>query len=95
MKIHTQRQLLEMALDKHKINYTELAKLLGVSRQRISQAKFGDPLPFERAMKLAKLLPELNANYIYLCIEHSKALRVEDVAKARNLAHLAEQQYQL
>lgn len=91
--MHTQQQLLKMAIDKHKINYTELAKILDVSRQRASHFKLGDPLPFSRILKLAKLLPELDINYIYLCMEHSKALRVEDAAKAKATEEMAAKLY--
>ncbi len=72
--MHTQRQLLELARKRTGSNWKELAKLLGVVRQAVSQFKHGGPMSTETALTLAKLCG-MDAGYVVLCIEHNKLLR--------------------
>lgn len=83
MQIPTQRQLLEKAIARMDGNYTEFAKQLGVTRQAMSQFKYGAPMATELALKLAEFLPDMSPDYVVICIEHSKAQRLgrDDVMK--------------
>lgn len=92
MQIFSQRQLLEKALARNHSNYTELAKQLGVTRQAMSQFKYDAPMSTELALKLAEQLPDLNPDFVVICIEHNKAQRLgrdEAVKIWERLAKLA------
>lgn len=73
--IESQQQLLERAAQRSRLNFTELAKQLGVSRQAISQFRYGAPMSTEIALRLAKLVKD-EPEYIVACIEHNKAARL-------------------
>jgi predicted transcriptional regulator len=75
MTIETQQELLERAAARHKLNFTELAKQLGISRQAISQFRYGSPMSTEVAMRLAKLTRD-EPEYVVACVEHNKAQRL-------------------
>lgn len=76
--VETQMQLLHRAAERLGINYTELAKALGVSRQAISQYRHGYPMSTEVAVRLAKLTGD-TPEYVIACTSHnSDARKLED-----------------
>ncbi len=83
MKIYTQRQLLEKAIERTEGTYTDLARQLGVTRQAISQFKYGTPMSVELAVKFSKLLPDYSPEFIVACIQYHAAARLEQPEAVR------------
>lgn len=104
MPLETQQQLLERALttyqqslnaagsrkESKEVNYSELAHVLGISRQAISQIRCGAPMSAELAARLAGILKD-EPEYVMVCAEYNKVLRLiqrDEQLKTPNRARL-------
>lgn len=85
--METQEQLIERAAQRAGLNYTQLGRRLGVTRQAVSQYRQGAPMAPAVALRLAEVCGRA-PEYVLACVDYSAALRRGNVEEAFTRARI-------